>query len=44
VRVPNGPRMLKDLASHHYILTAGRNLPDLEGVAQIFGMECRVLA
>jgi hypothetical protein len=44
VRVPNGPRMLKELASHHYILTSGRNLPGLEGVAQIFGMDCRVLA
>ena len=43
VRVPNGPNMLKQLASHHYILTAGKNLQDLEGVAQIFDMECKVL-
>lgn len=43
IRVPNGPRMLKELASHHYILTAGKNLPDLEGVAQILGLACRVL-
>ncbi len=44
VRVPNGPRMFKELASHHYILTSGRNLADLEGVAQVFGLHSRVLA
>ncbi len=44
IHVPNGPRMLKELASHHYIITAGRNLPDLQGVAQVFGMGCRVLS
>jgi len=44
VRVPNGPRMFKELASHHYILTSGKILPDLEGIAQVFGMRCRVLA
>ena len=38
IRVPDGPRMLKSLASHHYILTAGRNSNDLDGVAQIFKM------
>ncbi len=43
VRVPNGPRMIKELASHHYILTSGRNLPDLEGVAQVFGLRSQVL-
>jgi L-fucose isomerase-like protein len=43
LHVPNGPRMLKELASHHYILTAGKNLPDLEGVAQILGLTVRVL-
>jgi hypothetical protein len=44
IRVPDGARMLKEIASHHYILTGGRNLHDLEGVAQVFGMSCRVLA
>lgn len=43
VRVPNGHRMLKELTSHHYIITSGKNLPDLEGVAQVFGLECRVI-
>ncbi|HVN53673.1 MAG TPA: hypothetical protein VMT46_05030 [Anaerolineaceae bacterium] len=40
VRVPNGPRLMKELASHHYILTTGKNLPDLEYVAQVFGLDC----
>jgi L-fucose isomerase-like protein len=43
IRVPDGPRMLNGLASHHYILTAGKNLHDLEGVAQIFKMDCQVI-
>lgn len=43
VRVPDGPKMLKELASHHYILTTGRNLTDLEGVTQVFGMSCKVI-
>jgi hypothetical protein len=38
------PHMLKELASHHYILTVGRNTPDLEGVVQIFVIGCQVLA
>jgi hypothetical protein len=44
VRVPDGPKMLKELASHHYILTAGKNRQDMEGVAQVFGMKTHVLA
>jgi hypothetical protein len=44
IRVPNGRRLLKDLASHHYILTTGKNLADLELVCQVFGMDCRVIA
>ena len=44
VRVPDGRRMLKELASHHYILTIGQNQMDMENLAQVFGMQCRVLA
>jgi hypothetical protein len=43
VRVPDGPRMLKELASHHYILTSGKNRSDLEGISQVFGLKCKVL-
>jgi hypothetical protein len=41
VRVPDGKRLLKELASHHYIITTGKNRSELESVAQIFGMEVR---
>lgn len=44
IHVSDGHRMLRELASHHYIITSGRNLPDLLGVAQVFGMDCRVLS
>jgi hypothetical protein len=37
------PHMLKELASHHF-LTVGRTTPDLEGVVQIFVIDCQVLA
>jgi hypothetical protein len=43
VRVANGPRMLKELASHHYIISSGKNLSDLEGISQVFGLKCQVL-
>ena len=43
VRVSDGPRMFKELASHHYILTSGKNLLDMEGVSQVFGLKCQVL-
>jgi hypothetical protein len=42
--VPNGPKVLKELASHHYILTSGKNGQDIEGVAQIFGMNPIIMA
>jgi len=43
IRVPNGPRMVDELASHHYILTIGKNLPGLELVGKVFGLETRVI-
>ncbi|NPV87308.1 MAG: hypothetical protein HPY45_15020 [Anaerolineae bacterium] len=44
VRVANGHRMVKDLASHHYIVTVGDNLPSLEYLAQVFDLQCQVLS
>jgi hypothetical protein len=38
IRVSDGHRLLDELASHHYILTAGHNLTDLRLVARLFGM------
>lgn len=43
MKVPDGKRLLKELSSHHYILTNGHNLSDLEMVADVFDMECKVL-
>jgi L-fucose isomerase-like protein len=39
IRVSDGYRLLDELASHHYILTTGRNLPELRLVSRLFGME-----
>lgn len=43
MKVPNGKRMLNELSSHHYILTNGHNLSDLEMVAKVFDLECKVI-
>jgi len=43
IKVPNGPRMVDELASHHYIITVGKNLPSLEVVGKVFGITCRVI-
>jgi hypothetical protein len=39
IRVSDGPRLLDELASHHYILTTGHNRTGLRLVARLFGME-----
>jgi len=43
MKVPNGKRMINQLASHHYILTNGHNLNDLEMISKVFGLECVVI-
>lgn len=43
VRVPNGHRMMQEMASHHYILTVGKNLPGLEMVSKVFGLGYQVI-
>jgi hypothetical protein len=43
VRVPNGHRMMQEMASHHYILTVGKNLAGLEMVSKIFGLGYKVI-
>jgi hypothetical protein len=40
IRVPNGKRLVDDLASHHYIITTGHNRNDLEMVSKVFDLEC----
>ena len=40
VEVPNGQKMIDDLASHHYIVTTGHNLNAFEMVSKVFDLEC----
>ena len=39
IRVRDGRRLMRELASHHYILSTGHNLADIQLVAKIFGLE-----
>jgi L-fucose isomerase-like protein len=39
VRVANGPKLMTHLASHHYILMTGHQMPEIEITAPIFGLE-----
>ncbi|HJW90179.1 MAG TPA: hypothetical protein VJ436_06030 [Anaerolineales bacterium] len=43
IRVPNGPRLLEEMASHHYVVTIGKNLPGLELMGKIFGVQTRLI-
>ena len=40
IRVPDGKRLVADLVSHHYIITTGHNLNELEAVSKVFDLEC----
>lgn len=40
IRVPNGKRLVDDLVSHHYIITTGHKLNELEMVSKVFDLEC----
>jgi hypothetical protein len=40
IRVPNGNRLVNDLVSHHYIITTGHNLNELEIISKVFDLEC----
>jgi L-fucose isomerase-like protein len=43
IRVPDGKRLVDDLVSHHYIITTGHNLNELEMVSKVFGLECSTI-
>ena len=43
IRIPNGKRLVDDLVSHHYIITTGHNLNELEMVSKVFDLECVTL-
>jgi hypothetical protein len=41
IRVPDGKKMMDELASHHYIITVGHNLNEMEMVSKVFGIQCQ---
>jgi hypothetical protein len=43
IHVANGKKLVNDLVSHHYIITTGHNLNELEMVSKVFDMECITL-
>jgi hypothetical protein len=43
IRVSNGKKLVDDLVSHHYIVTSGHNLNELEMVSKVFNIECVTL-
>jgi hypothetical protein len=43
IRVPNGPRLMEELASHHYIITVGKNRPGLELMGKVFGVRTHLI-
>jgi hypothetical protein len=43
IRVPNGKKLVDDLVSHHYIITTGHNLNELQMVSKVFGLDCITL-
>ncbi|MBA4384939.1 MAG: hypothetical protein C0410_09400 [Anaerolinea sp.] len=40
IHVPDGKKLVDDLVSHHYIITTGHNLNDLEMVSKVFDLDC----
>ena len=44
IRVPNGKKMVDELASHHFIVTTGHNLNELEMIAKVFDLQCLTLS
>lgn len=43
IEVPNGPKMVDEVVSHHYILTTGHNQNALEMVSKVFDLEIKTL-
>lgn len=39
IRGPDGRRLVKNLASHHYLLLTGHHLADIELLARVFELE-----
>ncbi len=43
IRVPNGPKMVDEVISHHYIITTGHNLNAMESVSKVFDLKCETI-
>ncbi len=43
VKVMDGPKMIDNLVSHHYILTTGHNQNALEMVSKVFDLTCELI-
>jgi len=44
IQVPDGKKLVDDLVSHHYIITTGHNLNELEMVSKVFDLETVTLS
>jgi hypothetical protein len=43
LKVSDGHKLMRRLASHHYLLTTGHNLPDLLTIAKVFDLEIETI-
>ena len=43
IEVPNGPKMVDEVVSHHYIITTGHNQNALEMVSKVFDLEIKTI-
>jgi hypothetical protein len=43
IKVSNGPKMVDEVVSHHYIITTGHNLNSLDIVSKVFDLKCLTL-
>jgi hypothetical protein len=43
LHVSNGPKMIDNLVSHHYIITTGHNQNALEMISKVFDLQCETI-
>ena len=43
LRVADGHKLMRNLTSHHYLVTTGHNLPDLLNLAVVFGLHIEAI-
>jgi hypothetical protein len=42
IKVADGHRLMKEIASHHYLLMTGHNRVDIQMIAPVFGLDVKV--